>query len=186
MSPRRINQYSEEDEKLLKQIIQSCEKQADKIYRKYSADSSLLGFTEFSKMMYDFEIFPVIISKNKLYQIFSTLNDVRSETEQNADRKMKKPKQVENYLKDKKKIDFTGFLMGLIQVGQEICDESLEVGQKLIILLEKINESEGYKKVCNVSLVQGVRKKFSKYYMKNFHREKEQAEDFDSLLNSFS
>ena len=43
-------------------------------------------------MMYDFEIFPVIISKNKLYQIFSTLNDVRSETEQNADRKMKKPK----------------------------------------------------------------------------------------------
>lgn len=29
--------------------------------------------------------------------------------------------------------------MGLIEVGQEICDESLEVGQKLIILLEKIN-----------------------------------------------
>jgi len=31
-------------------------------------------------------------------------------------------KDVENYLKDNKKIDFSGFLMGLIEVAQEICD----------------------------------------------------------------
>jgi hypothetical protein len=27
--------------------------------------------------MYDFEIFPTIVSKNKLYQIFSSLHDIR-------------------------------------------------------------------------------------------------------------
>lgn len=65
-------------------------------------------------MMYEFEIFPTIISKNKLYQIFSTLNDVREETSPIGKRKAPRVKEVESYLKDSKKIDFSGFLMGLV------------------------------------------------------------------------
>lgn len=69
-------------------------------------------------MMYDFEIFPTIISKNKLYQIFSTLNDVRQEEGPLDRRQAGKGKDVDSLLTDTKKIDFTGFLMGLIEVGQ--------------------------------------------------------------------
>lgn len=63
--------------------------------------------------MYDFQIFPTIISKNRLYQLFSTLNDIREENSPSG-KKLKKSKDVEMFLKDDKKIDFSGFLMGLI------------------------------------------------------------------------
>jgi hypothetical protein len=52
-----------------------------------------------------------------------------------ASRKLTKIKEVEQYLKDKKQMDFTGFLMGLIEISQEICDDSLDITQKLIVLL---------------------------------------------------
>lgn len=41
-------------------------------------------------MMYDFDIFPTIISKSKLYQLFSTLNDVREETSPIDSKKLSK------------------------------------------------------------------------------------------------
>lgn len=77
-----------------------------------------MGFEEFSKMMYEFDIFPSIISKSRLYQIFSTLNDVREETSPIKRKQGPRLRDVENYLKDSKKIDFSGFLMGLVEVGQ--------------------------------------------------------------------
>lgn len=40
---------------------------------------NLLSFDELAKMMYDLDVFPSIISKSKLYQIFSDLNDGKIE-----------------------------------------------------------------------------------------------------------
>lgn len=56
----------------------------------------------------------------------------------------------------------------------------------MIVLLEKINESEGYKKLGIPSLVSEVRKRFGKYYVKSFQKEEEHTQTFDELLLNFS
>ena len=62
-------------------------------------------------------------------------------------------KTLDNYLKDEKMIEFSGFLLAVIEIGQEICDPSLAPPQKLIVLLEKINDTKKYKTLSSNSLV---------------------------------
>ena len=116
----------------------------------------------------------MIVSKNRLYQIFSELSDVREETEEskypltysNTTGKSLEERQIS--ITETKKIEYSGFLMGLIQVAQEIIEADLVPPQKLIMLLEKINEGRGYKRLVSMSLVQEVRKKYGKYYLNSF------------------
>ena len=50
-------------------------------------------------------------------------------------------------------IEFSGFLLAIIEIAQEICDPSLAPPQKLIVLLEKINDTKGYKNISALNLV---------------------------------
>ena len=67
-------------------------------------------------------------------------------------------------------IEFSGFLLAIIEIAQEICDYALAPPQKLIVLLEKINDTKGYKAVCAASLVKEVRAKFGSYYASSFKK----------------
>ena len=63
----------------MKGIISQVEKHLEKVYYFYTLDRKLMSFGELSKSMYDFDIFPTLVSKNKLFHIFSALSDVREE-----------------------------------------------------------------------------------------------------------
>ena len=74
-----------------------------------------MEFNQLWKCMYDFDIFPSVISKNRLYQIFVSLSDIREETSNNyypmfgGNNKLNTNtnnniNKLQNYLKDDKKI----------------------------------------------------------------------------------
>ena len=142
-----------------------------------------MSFNELAKCMYDLEVFPTILSKNRLFHIFSALSSVREENEaslaQEENRGGSRIKTLENYLKDEKMIEFSGFLLGIIETAQEIGDHQLVPPQKLIVLLEKVNEAKGYKAITSIDLVKDVRKKFGSYYASSFTKPQKHIEDFD-------
>lgn len=79
-----------------------------------------MTFEELTKCMYDLEVFPGILSKNKLFHIFSTLSEVREENESQSESvgRGSRVKTLQNYLKDEKMIEFSGFLLGIIEFAQ--------------------------------------------------------------------
>ena len=61
--------------------------------------------------MYDFEIFPTVISKSKLYKIFTNLSEVFEDE-----------KQGKKSFTEEKVINFEGFLFSFVDISYEICE----------------------------------------------------------------
>lgn len=78
----------------------------------------------------------------------------------------------------------------MIETSWEICDKELNQEQKIIILLEKMHESNGHKKVLlgkGLNLVAELRNKFGSIYQMNFQSKKDIkiVSTFDELLKEY-
>lgn len=135
-----------------------------------------MAFPLLMRFMYDFELFPSVVSKIRLYQIFL---ESAEPTTGNA----------LSSLVGEKKITLKGLQNILIRVSEEIFSEELSPEQKIIILLEKMHESQGHRKVLlgqGLSLVSELRCRFTSIYKSHFGpKQHKPAETFQELLTMY-
>lgn len=78
-------------------MVNHIEKPLERVFNYYSKSKKEMGFTDLTKLMYDFELFPSIVGKGKLYQIFQECAEqIEGKTELNK-------------LVDEKKINLSAF-----------------------------------------------------------------------------
>ena len=114
----RIQKYYLSEEQRIRQdeILKSISKSVEKIFKYYTNDKKCMTFKEYSKMMYEFEIFPSMISKSKLYKIFSKFSEIPYE---------KSSKVRETSFNEEKLLGFEGFILSFCDISQEICEDDL-------------------------------------------------------------
>lgn len=115
------------------------------IYVLYSDSTNFICFKQFMKFMKDFEIFPNILSHSKLTQLYHELNILHDSKPTTVNRNDDK----ENSSKTTNVIDQHLFIecLAIIASHIEYPEHNLTNVQKLIILLQKMNDSENAMKV---------------------------------------
>lgn len=132
------------------------------LYSLYCDDNKLLTVKKFLQFMKDFGVFPQVISQVKLHQLFHELSTLFKNKSSGSE-----PREAA--------IDQHLFVEGLTLVALEVEYEKFKLtnAQKLILLLERMNDSDATQKLSRYlgrtiskkfDIVSQVRQKFSEHF----------------------
>ena len=145
-------------------FLQVVHKSIFPIYSCYCHESSLINFQSFFTIFKDYEIFPEIISKMKLENIFESLLFIYSQDPENKKNDKKTNDCINEHL----------FVEAFILIIQD-CKFNLKkeptIFQKITYILEIMNESKGFSKTISYAptfqkydLVGRLRKNYPEYF----------------------
>lgn len=135
-------------DKLMIEMLASIHKTMLPIYQLYCEDTRLITVKKFLQFMKDFGVFPQLVSQSKLLQLFHELSALYKSKGEGADQK-------------EDAIDQHLFIEGLALVALEVDYEKFKLtnSQKLILLLERMNDSDATQKLSRC-LGRTISKKF--------------------------
>jgi hypothetical protein len=149
-------------DKTMIEILSVVHKSILPLYLLYCEDTKLINIKKFLQFMKDFGVFPQLISQAKLLQLFHELYALFKNKTDVGDQK-------------EEAIDQHLFVEGLTLIAMEVEYEKFKLtnAQKLILLLERMNDSDATKKLSRYlgrtisnkfDIVSQVRQRFSEHF----------------------
>lgn len=135
-------------DKLMIDMLASLHKTMLPIYQLYCEDNRLITGKKFLQFMKDFGVFPQLVSQSKLLQLFHELNNLYKSK---VDCSELKEESIDQHL----------FIEGMALVALEVEYDKFKLtnSQKLILLLERMNDSDATQKLSRY-LGRTISKKF--------------------------
>ena len=138
-------------DKIIVEILGCCHRSLIPFYQFYAdRNTMLINFDSFSRFCTDFEIFPDILSKPKIMKFFKTLSGFFETTANcEGEESARKAYNVDGATLRRDVIDEHLFVEALALAAFEInyTDPQPTNAQKIILLMERLNHSEGPAKV---------------------------------------